>query len=159
MADVHTAEQRSRNMAAIRGKDTKPELIVRGIAHRLGYRFRLHSKGIPGTPDLVFRRLKKVIFVHGCYWHVHNCKWGAVIPKTNAEFWQEKRSGNVARDTRTLQRLRDEGWEVLTIWECQTKDAETTQRLVKAFLGERDAVKQTRRRRKPPSKPDAIIKQ
>src|SRR5690349_17098814 len=134
MADVHTAEQRSRNMAAIRDRDTKPELIVRQIAHRLGYRFRLHSKGIPGTPDLVFRRLRKVILVHGCYWHMHDCKWGAVVPKTNAAFWRAKRSGNVQRDTRTLQQLCDQGWEVLTIWECQTKDIDATMRLVDRFL-------------------------
>src|ERR1700733_236240 len=122
MADVHTREQRSRNMSAIRGKDTKPELIVRRIAHRLGYRFRLHRRDLPGVPDLVFPKLRRIVNVHGCYWHMHTCRWGSVTPKTNAEFWQTKRTGNVARDKRNLARLRKDGWKVLTIWECETKD-------------------------------------
>ncbi len=121
MADVHNREQRSANMAAIRCKDTKPEMLVRRIAHRLGYRFRLHRRDLPGTPDLVFPKLRKIINVHGCYWHMHSCRWGRVTPKTNAKFWQVKRTSNAARDTRNLRKLRREGWRVLTIWECQLK--------------------------------------
>lgn len=122
MADVHTREQRSRNMAAIRSKDTKPEMQVRRIAHGLGYRFRLHRRDLPGTPDLVFPRLRKIIEGRGCYWHMHDCKYGRVTPKTNAEFWQVKRCGNVERDRRNASELDALGWQMLVIWECETKD-------------------------------------
>lgn len=122
VADVLTPEQRSRNMSAIRSKDTKPEMVVRRIAHRLGYRFRLHRRDLPGAPDLVFPRLKKIIFVHGCYWHIHDCPWGCVAPKTNARFWQAKRTGNVQRDQKSARKLKRLGWRVLTIWECETRD-------------------------------------
>src|SRR5687768_9553296 len=98
MADVLTKAQRSRNMAAIRGRDTGPEMRVRRLLHRLGYRYALHSKALPGKPDLVFRSRKKAIFVHGCYWHMHRCKYGRVVPATRTEFWQAKRKGNVNRD-------------------------------------------------------------
>jgi DNA mismatch endonuclease (patch repair protein) len=111
--DVHSPEQRRRNMAAIKGKNTKPELFVRRLAHRLGYRFRLHRRDLPGSPDLVFPRLRKAIFVHGCYWHMHKCRWGRVTPKTNAIFWQTKRVGNVARDRRNLAAIRRNGWNAL----------------------------------------------
>jgi len=119
--DVHTPEQRSRNMSAIRGKDTKPEMVVRGIVHALGYRYRLHRRDLPGVPDLVFPRLQKIINVHGCFWHMHTCRYGSVVPKSNSAFWQTKRTGNVSRDRRTLRRLRASGWDVLTVWECETK--------------------------------------
>lgn len=122
-------------MAAIREKDTKPEMIVRRIVHRLGYRFRLHRKDLPGKPDLVFARLKKVILVHGCYWHMHDCRWGAVTPKTNAEFWQTKRVGNVERDARNETALLALGWEVLTVWECQTKEEPALSSAIAGFLG------------------------
>lgn len=135
MGDVHTREQRSRNMSAIRGKDTKPELIVRRIAHRLGYRFRLHRRDLPGSPDLVFPRFKKVIFVHGCYWHMHGCRWGRVTPRTNAGFWQAKRAGNVARDRRNHLALVQQGWDVLTLWECETKQPIPIESRIAAFLG------------------------
>ena len=134
MADVHTPEQRSRNMSAIRGKDTKPELIVRRIAHRLGYRFRLHRRDLPGAPDIVLPRHQKIIFVHGCYWHMHTCRWGCVTPKTNAEFWQAKRTGNVDRDKRNLAKLKPLGWKVLTIWECETRDIPKLTARLAAFL-------------------------
>src|SRR5690554_2897808 len=110
MPDVHTASQRSRNMAAIRCKDTRPEMIVRRIVHRLGYRYRLHVRTLPGSPDLVLRRLNKAIMVHGCFWHMHTCRYGRVAPQTRAEFWQTKRANNVTRDRRALRRLRREGW-------------------------------------------------
>jgi DNA mismatch endonuclease, patch repair protein len=132
--DVHTREQRSRNMAAIKGKDTKPELTVRRIVHKLGYRFRLHRRDLPGAPDLVFPRLQKIIFVHGCYWHMHACPRGRVTPKTNAEFWQNKRAGNVERDFRNLRKLRATGWKVMMVWECDTRDAENLERKLSVFL-------------------------
>lgn len=134
MVDVHTREQRSRNMSAIRNRDTKPELMVRSIAHRLGYRFRLHRRDLPGVPDLVFPRLKKAILVHGCYWHMHHCRWGCVTPKTNSEFWHIKRTGNVDRDRANLKALKRLGWDVLTVWECEVRNAHMTGRRLAAFL-------------------------
>ena len=124
MADVHTARQRSFNMSRIRAKDTKPELIVRSVVHQMGFRFRLHRRDLPGTPDLVLPRHNKVIFVHGCYWHMHRCRYGRVIPKTNTEFWQTKRTGNVERDRRNIRKLRRNGWSVLILWECWTRNVE-----------------------------------
>src|SRR5581483_5419780 len=102
MADVLTPEQRSRCMSRIRGKDTGPELVVRSMAHRMGYRFRLHSRLLPGRPDLVFPGLRKVVFVHGCFWHMHRCRFGRVTPVTNATFWMNKRSGNMRRDRKNV---------------------------------------------------------
>ena len=134
MVDVHTREQRSRNMAAIRSKDTEPEMKVRRIAHVLGYRFRLHRRDLPGTPDLVFPRHRKIIEVRGCYWHMHDCKYGRVTPKTNAEFWQAKRCGNVERDHRNDAALKVLGWQVLVIWECETKDLPRLAERVAGFL-------------------------
>lgn len=124
MSDVHSPEQRSYNMSRIRSTNTKPELLVRSLVHRMGYRFRLHRKDLPGKPDLVLPRHRKVIFVHGCYWHMHRCRYGRVVPKTNTEFWQNKRQGNVKRDQRNLKQLRQDGWQVLVLWECWTRDAE-----------------------------------
>ena len=121
MADVHSPEARSRNMAAIRGKDTKPELIVRRACHALGLRFRLHRKDLPGKPDLVFPKYNTVIFVHGCFWHSHCCKYGGVKPKTRAEFWADKRDATVARDARKMAILESDGWKVLEYWECETR--------------------------------------
>lgn len=134
MPDVLTPEQRSRNMAAIRGKDTRPEMIVRRMVHRLGYRYRLHVRTLPGNPDLVFPRLRKVILVHGCFWHMHACPYGRVTPRTRAEFWQTKRSGNVTRDRRTLGRLRRAGWTVLIAWECETNDVGKLSKRLERFL-------------------------
>lgn len=138
MADVHTLEQRKRNMSAIRSKDTKPEKLVRSLAHRLGYRYRLHRKNLPGKPDLVFSTRRKIIFVHGCFFHMHDCRYGSVIPKTNADFWQKKRLSNVERDERNISALHQAGWEVLTIWECETKDAEYLASVLKSFLDSYD---------------------
>lgn len=122
MTDVLTPEQRSLNMSRIRGTDTKPELIVRSTLHRLGYRFRLHRKDLPGNPDIVLPKHNTVIFVHGCYWHRHRCRFGSVIPATRTEFWLEKFAANTARDRRNRHQLRALGWRVATIWECQTTD-------------------------------------
>jgi DNA mismatch endonuclease (patch repair protein) len=110
-------------MSRIRGKDTGPEIIVRRLAHRLGYRFALHRRDLPGTPDLVFPRHKKIILVHGCFWHRHSCKFGLPKPKQNAEFWNKKLQGNIERDRNNLRKLTKKGWRVLTVWECQTEDS------------------------------------
>jgi DNA mismatch endonuclease (patch repair protein) len=129
MADVHTPEQRSRNMAAIRSKDTKPEMIVRRLTHSLGYRYRLHQNNLPGKPDLVFSSRKKIIFVHGCYWHMHNCRYGKVAPMTNSGFWQQKRSSNVIRDRKNIRELKKKGWDVFVIWECELEKEDIIRRL------------------------------
>lgn len=122
MTDVHTREQRSRNMAAIRGKDTKPEHRVRSMLHSLGYRFRLHRKDLPGKPDIVLPKYRTAIFVHGCFWHCHDCRYGRVVPVTRPEFWAMKRGGNVERDERNRRELMAYGWKVLTVWECELKE-------------------------------------
>lgn len=119
MLDIHTSEQRHMNMAAIRGKDTKPEIIVRKYLHRKGYRFRLNIKRLPGSPDIVLRRLHTVILVNGCFWH-KGCKY-FVMPKTNTEFWESKIRRNQARDLRVRSELTAQGWNVIQIWECQLK--------------------------------------
>jgi DNA mismatch endonuclease, patch repair protein len=121
MIDVHTVEQRSRNMAAIRSRDTKPEKAVRSLLHSLGFRFRLHRKDLPGKPDIVLPKHRTVIFVHGCFWHCHDCKEGLVVARTRADFWAAKRQGNVARDANNVIALEKAGWRVLIIWECETK--------------------------------------
>ncbi len=124
MADVHTPEQRSFNMSRIRCRDTKPELIVRSTVHQMGYRFRLHRRNLPGKPDLVLPGRRKIIFVHGCFWHLHRCRYGRVIPGTNTDFWQTKRRATVERDRRNRSALQADGWDVLTVWECWTRCAE-----------------------------------
>jgi DNA mismatch endonuclease (patch repair protein) len=114
---------------------------VRSMVHKMGYRYRLHRKDLPGKPDLVFLGKRKVIFVHGCFFHMHDCRYGRVVPKTNAEFWQTKRLSNVERDKKNVAALKNEGWKVLEVWECQTKDktAEGMKRLANSlhvFLSE-----------------------
>jgi len=122
MPDVFEVTKRSEIMRAIRGKDTSPELFVRHLVHSLGYRFRLHRRDLPGTPDLVFPSLRKVIFIHGCFWHRHLCRKGRSMPRTRRAFWVKKLDGNAARDARTRRCLRRMGWKVLIVWECQTND-------------------------------------
>ena len=124
MADVHDSITRSRNMAAILGKNTKPELIVRRSLHRAGLRFRLHIK-LPGRPDIVLPKHKTVIFVHGCFWHRHDCPNGRVMPATRRDFWKAKLEGNAERDRRNQVILTTTGWHIHTIWECEI----TTERL------------------------------
>lgn len=121
-------------MSRIRNRDTKPEMRVRAIAHGLGYRYRLHRKDLPGKPDLVFPARRKVIFVHGCFFHMHECRYGQVVPKTNAEFWAKKRRSNVERDLRNIEALGKEGWQVLVIWECQTKTPDILPDMIHSFL-------------------------
>lgn len=133
-ADVFTPEKRSAVMAAVKGKDTKPEMRVRRLAHALGYRFRLHRKDLPGAPDLVFPGRRKVVFVHGCFWHGHDCARGAREPKTNTAYWRAKTARNVARDAAALAALEDAGWDTLVLWECALKDDALEDRL-RAFLG------------------------
>ena len=137
--DHLSKEARSLNMSRIRSGNTKPELIVRSILHRLGYRFRLHKKELPGTPDIVLRKHKAVIFVHGCFWHQHeNCKY-ANMPKSNTEYWMNKLQRNTERDSRAVQKLAELGWRVLVIWECQTKDAELTADIINNFFDQRSS--------------------
>ena len=118
-------------MSAIHAKDTRPELILRRSLHALGFRYLLHENSLPGKPDLAFPIRRKAIFVNGCFWHMHECRYGAVIPKTNAEFWQTKRTATVARDARKNAELESLGWKVLTVWECQLrKDGDGIERAV-----------------------------
>jgi DNA mismatch endonuclease, patch repair protein len=119
--DRLTPARRSWLMSRVKGRDTKPELIVRRTLHRFGYRFRLHASGLPGTPDLVFPSRRKAIFVHGCYWHGHTCKYGRAQSKTNRAFWGAKLHSNRLRDSRAARLLRAQGWQVLVIWECAIK--------------------------------------
>ena len=122
-------------MATIRNKDTKPELRVRRTAHAMGYRYLLHARHLPGSPDLVFPRLKKVILVHGCYWHRHpECRY-AYDPKSNIEFWQKKFAENVERDARVLTKLSVNGWLPLVIWECETNDLQALRVRIAQHLG------------------------
>ena len=116
------SEQRSRNMSAIKSKNTKPEIKVRKILHSMGYRFRLHRKDLPGSPDIVLPKYKTVIFVHGCFWHRHeNCKY-ASTPKTRKEFWESKFKANVKRDKEIEEKIKNIGWQSSVIWECELKD-------------------------------------
>lgn len=121
-------------MSRIRGKDTKPEIRVRSLIHGMGFRFRLHRNDLPGRPDLVFGPRKKVIFVHGCFWHSHDCVKGQVKPVTRAEFWTEKRNGTIERDRRNRDELEKLGWRVLTIWECETLQLEDLSEKILKFL-------------------------
>lgn len=135
MTDVLSPEQRSRCMSAIRGRDTNPEMFVRSMVHRLGYRFRLHREDLPGKPDLVFPGRRKVIFVHGCFWHQHpGCRF-ATRPTTRTEFWAEKLDGNRARDVRVERELRELGWGIVVVWECRTTDSNRLSRKISRFLG------------------------
>jgi len=114
-------KQRSFCMSRIRSKNTTPEIAVRRLIHKMGYRFHLHRKDLPGKPDIVLSKHKKIIFVHGCFWHKHNCRYGRVIPKTNKKYWQDKRDKNVTRNKKDIKQLRNMGWKVMVIWERQTK--------------------------------------
>lgn len=121
-------------MRNVRRTDTAPELITRRVTHRLGYRYRLHNKKLPGSPDIVFSSRKSIIFVHGCFWHGHeNCKL-ARIPKSNSTFWRQKIQRNRARDTKVISELSKLGWKTLIVWECKTKNTDTLAIIVKGFL-------------------------
>ncbi len=133
MADTLTSEQRSANMSAVRGKNTAPELLLRSMLHRMGYRFRLHRRDLPGTPDIVFPARRGVVFVHGCFWHGHTCARG-VVPSSNVDFWQTKIAKNRERDARAQRRLQKEGWKVLIIWECEMKNRDRLAKRLCRFL-------------------------
>lgn len=128
-------EKRSWIMSRVRSKDTSPEIRVRSLIHRLGYRFRLHRADLPGKPDVVFISRRKVIFVHGCFWHGHDCLRGARPPKTNVEYWRKKIAGNKQRDIKHLVELNALGWEVMTVWECDINDGRKLENALKSFLG------------------------
>lgn len=121
-------------MSRVGSKDTAPEMLVRRLLHSLGYRYRLHRRDLPGTPDIVFSTARKVIFVHGCFWHAHGCKIGRP-PNSRQEFWARKLERNRARDARVIEDLKSLGWAVMTIWQCQTRDLESLRDAVIAFLG------------------------
>ena len=132
--DTVPPSKRSEVMARVRSKDTRPELFVRRLVFAMGYRYRLHAKGLPGCPDLVFSSRQKVIFVHGCFWHRHeNCAL-ARMPKSRLGFWRPKLEGNKRRDVKNMKRLAREGWKVLTIWECQLNDSVRLQTTIRRFL-------------------------
>ncbi|HYL74966.1 MAG TPA: DNA mismatch endonuclease Vsr [Bryobacteraceae bacterium] len=132
--DTFSPDRRSEIMRRVRSKDTKPEMIVRRLTHRLGFRFRLHSKHLPGNPDLVFARRRKVIFVNGCFWHRHNCS-GGDLPASNQLYWKAKQARNSRRDKRNEAALKTLGWRVLIVWECEIKDREKLGRRLTRFLG------------------------
>lgn len=128
--DIVSREKRSAMMAGIGSRNTKPELAVRRVAHKLGLRFRLHRRDLPGSPDLVFPKRKIAVFVHGCYWHRHSGCQYAYTPKSNVEFWLNKLQTNVDRDVRIKQELEGGGWNVIVIWECETKHDNTIAELL-----------------------------
>ncbi len=125
---------RSANMRAIRSKNTAPERLVRSTLHRLGYRFRLHAKDLPGKPDIILRPRRAVIFVHGCFWHGHGCARGGRMPKTNTGYWEPKIARNKSRDTDTVAAVEAEGYRCLTLWECELKDQATLESRLQTFL-------------------------
>ena len=142
--DRHSSEVRSKNMSAVRARNTKPEHIVRSLLHRMGYRFRLHAEELPGKPDIILPKYRTVIFVHGCFWHQHpGCK-KAKRPATRIEFWDKKLDDNITRDARNYQLLSDQGWRVLVVWECEMLDQERLavrlRRSIKAMASDSDEV-------------------
>lgn len=134
MTDVLTPQQRKFNMSRIRSRNTRPEMLVRSLVHRLGFRYSLHKKDLPGKPDLVLVRHKKIIEVRGCFFHMHDCSYGNVKPATNSEFWQKKRESNKDRDRRNVEVLKQEGWQILIVWECQTKNSNALHKILAKFL-------------------------
>jgi DNA mismatch endonuclease, patch repair protein len=140
-------ELRSRIMRAIKSEDTMPELLVRRLAHQMGYRFRLHRKDLPGKPDLVFPGMHKVIFVHGCFWHGHDCARGARVPKINRDYWRNKIERNRRRDQQALLALKTSGWEATVLWECELRDQKPLQRRLRKFLANTAGVRVIRTRK------------
>lgn len=131
---VETPEHRSWTMSRVRSKDTTPEMIVRRLVHSMGYRYRLHGRRLPGKPDLVFASRRKVIFVHGCFWHQHEGCRKARVPGTRHDYWLPKLARNVERDQEHIARLHALGWEVLVVWECEIKDRPVLQEVLRDFL-------------------------
>lgn len=131
--DRLTPERRSALMRNVKGKNTTPELAVRRMLHRLGFRFRLHRKDLPGKPDIVLPSRRKIVLVHGCYWHGHDCRYGR-LPKSRLEFWGPKIEANRARDARNLAELEEQGWTVLVVWQCETRNPATLEKRLIDFL-------------------------
>jgi DNA mismatch endonuclease (patch repair protein) len=134
MTDVFDSPTRSQVMRAVKGKNTKPEQAVRSLLHSLGYRFRLHRRDLPGSPDIVFPGRKAAIFVHGCFWHSHTCSRGSRMPKANADYWAGKLARNKARDATARAALKALGWRVLTVWECEIMDVAKLEVTLRDFL-------------------------
>lgn len=134
MADRLEPTARSALMARVRQRNTTPELLVRRLLFSRGWRYRLHAKGLPGTPDIVFPRLHAAIFVHGCFWHGHPGCALATIPKTRTEFWNQKVESNRKRDAGVVEKLRGQGWSVLTVWQCEIKDQQSLAEKLTCFL-------------------------
>lgn len=134
MTDNRSPEDRSHNMSRVKGRNTKPELLVRSLLHQMGYRFRLHRADLPGRPDIVLPKHRKVIFTHGCFWHGHNGCRKSNRPSTNREFWDKKIDGNISRDARNIAALEEAGWQVLIIWECKTRDHTILRQVLSAFM-------------------------
>jgi DNA mismatch endonuclease (patch repair protein) len=133
MVDNRSTESRSALMSRVGSKDTAPEMTVRRLLHAMGYRFRLHRRDLPGTPDIVFPRHRKAIFVHGCFWHAHGCRIGKP-PKSRPEYWGPKLARNLARDAEKETALKAAGWQVLTLWQCEVKEWEALGERLKTFL-------------------------
>lgn len=133
MTDRLSPEQRSRLMQAVKSRDTTPERAVRSLLHSLGYRFRLHRRDLPGTPDIVLPGRHSVIFVHGCFWHAHGCRIGQP-PKSRLEYWRPKLDGNKARDLRKLEQLEEAGWRVMVVWQCELRDLGALAAKLETFL-------------------------
>ena len=130
MADVHSKATRSYNMSRIKGKNTKPEMLVRTFLHAKGYRYKLHDKKLPGKPDIVLPKYRTVIFVHGCFWHGHaNCKY-FVVPKTRTQWWTDKINGNKANDEKAVKALKKDGWKIIKVWECDLKPVKIEKTLI-----------------------------
>ena len=139
--DTLTPEERSERMGRVRGRDTKLEMLVRQLTHRMGYRYRLQGKDLPGKPDIIFRPRRKAIFVHGCFWHRHpKCKL-ARLPKSHLDFWAPKLEGNRERDLRNQESLKAMGWRFLIIWECETGEKSELSERIRSFLSETDTLK------------------
>jgi DNA mismatch endonuclease, patch repair protein len=134
MPDTFSRSQRSKIMAAVKGKDTVPEMVVRKLVWRLGYRYRLHVRSLPGCPDLVFPSRRRVIFVHGCFWHRHSCSGGRSMPASRVAYWSAKFKRNKSRDIKNRRELVRLGWSVLTIWECEIRQPELVQLQIQAFF-------------------------
>ena len=131
MADVHNNATRSYNMSRIKGKNTKPEMLVRKFLHANGYRYKLHDKKLPGKPDIVLPKYRTVIFVHGCFWHGHtDCRY-FVMPKTRTQWWKDKINRNIANDEKAIKALKKDGWKIINVWECDLKRAKVERALVK----------------------------
>jgi DNA mismatch endonuclease (patch repair protein) len=134
MTDALSKQQRSANMRAVKSRDTGPEIAIRKIVHRLGYRYRLHVRSLPGRPDLVFPSRRKIIFVHGCFWHRHSGCKRATLPKTRQQFWRNKLASNVARDRRAGHELKRLDWAILTVWQCELKKPDRLTKRLNDFL-------------------------